>query len=623
MKIKMNEEKTETAERANQLSRRDVLKMAAIGLPVLVAAKGAGAAEVSNYSRTNFRQAMREIPGNQKFLIGNDKTNSPDKKGWYYHVLNVEDTPDGLVCVYRKTDSHTAVISDIVACRSTDKGRTWRDHQTISRSDVWNTGGLWVAPQMSRLKDGRLVILSDFGKRTSGQNWAMITQWQKPDRGMSNHLFWSADNGKTWGAPQRIDEVGGEPGYIVELADGTLVFTRMESQTTDAIWNAPAPWGGNYYRNVAVFSDDKGVTWNRTAIISDDPLQGDCETGVVELAPNNLLAMTRIGLGGGQFAQPSRMIYSRDNGKTWDDKRLSPIYGHRVIVRKLQSGKLLATFRNHWGTPASYACVFGAEERLPYQPSSFIWDETRCSLKDGALTIDAKEGREAGAIFALYPAQAPDSRVEIEAELRVTRADQNGCAISAGCFVRFTPNRVELADRPADGFAIDATKFYKYKIVRENETIKIYADGTLKLEKPTEKLEIRLVHFGNRLVTGWFGALESPRGLENEPPPKPRVLNNAGLSHWKSMRVKVENKKDHSIDWKWNAAQGYPDQFRRDRIVRLDRNASFSPGNSGYSGWTQMKDGTIVVCDYTSGDPAAGVPFARAYVTTEKELTGK
>lgn len=88
------------------------------------------------------------------------------------------------------------------------------------------------------------------------------------------------------------------------------------------------------------------------------------------------------------------------------------------------------------------------------------------------------------------------------------------------------------------------------------------------------------------------------------------------------MRVKVENVKDHSIDWSWNASQGFPDQFRRDRIVRLDRNASFSGGNSGYSGWTQMQDGTIVVADYTCGNPSSGVPYVRAYITNEKELIG-
>lgn len=610
--------------RRDLITRRDLIKSAAIALPVLLTAKNISASENSNFvsDQKTFKQAMREIPDAQKFLIAQDKVGSPDERGWYHHSVGVVDTPDGLICEYRKTDAHTGVISNIMACRSTDKGRTWREHKIVSKSDVWNTGGIWIAPQMSKLKDGRIVILSDFGNRTSGQNWLMITQWQKPDRGMSNHLFWSADNGKTWSKPQRIDEVGGEPGYIIELSDGTLMFPRMEGAETDEIWNAPQPWGRNYYRNVAVFSDDKGKTWTRTAEISDDPLQGDCEIGLVELAPNNIMAMTRVGLASGQFGQPSRFIFSRDNGKTWGEHTLTPFYGQRTIVRKLQSGKLFATFRNSWGTPGSYCCVWDADEKLPYQPTSFIWDETRTRLENGAMTIDTQEGRKTGVIFALYPAQAPESRVEIEAELRIEKADRNGCTISAGCFVRFLSGRVELADKPTDGFDVDATKFHKYRIVREKGTIKIFVDGELKLDKPTDNLETRLVHFGNRLVSGWTGSHDAPRGLGNEPTPKPKVLSNASLTHWKSMRVKVDNVKDHSIDWSWNASQGFPDQFRRDRIVRLDRNASFSGGNSGYSGWTQMQDGTIVIADYTCGVPSSGVPFVRAYVTTEKELVG-
>lgn len=609
----------------SSLSRRDWLRSTAV-LPLVLLADRvdalgrSGSKVIARGGRTPRRAAMREIPAAQKFLIADDRAGAPDPKGWYYHVLNVVDTPEGLVCMYRKTDSHTAVISEITVCRSTDKGRTWRDHRTVSRSDVWTTGGLWVAPQMSRLKDGRLVIIADFGKRTAGQDWAMLSQWQKPDRGMSNHLFWSLDNGRTWSAPQRIDDIGGEPGFIAELFDGTLIYTRTESLSTSAIWNPPAPWGGIYYRNVAVFSDDGGRTWDRKVTISDEPLQGDCETGVVEIARRHLLAVTRVGLGSGQFGQPSRFIYSRDNGRTWNDKRLSPIYGHRPIVRRLRSGNFLVTYRNHWGTPATYALVFSRDEELPYQPASFIWDESRCRLESGAMVLETLEGREAGAIFALYPAQAPDSRVEIEAELKVERAARHGCAISAGCVVRLLPDRVELADRPAQGFALDATVFRKYRIIRENGSIKVFVDGELRLDQPTQDIETRYVHFGNRLVPGWFGATENPPGLRNMPPPPPPILQNEGLSHWRLVRAKVDNRNDHSIEWRWTAVDGFPDQFRRDRIVCLDRNASFAPGNSGYSGWAEMSDGTIVICDYTPGSPASQIPFARAYVTSEEEL---
>lgn len=565
---------------------------------------------------------MREIPDSQKFIIGNETKGAPSKHGWYYHSLGVVETPAGLVCTYRRTDAHQALISDIWTARSTDGGRTWTNHQLISHSDVWNEGGLWVAPQLSRLRDGRLVILADFGRRSPGQDWPMLSQWQK--RGMSNHLFWSKDNGKTWDGPHKVDDVGGEPGYIIELANGTLVYPRTEARETDQIWNPPMPWGGTYYRNVAVFSDDGGKTWNRTAIISDDPLQGDCEVGLVELAPGKLMAVTRIGLSSGGFAQPSRFIFSDDNGKTWGRAQLAPIYAQRPIIRKLQSGKLLVSYRNSWGTPGTYAFLFDQNEELSYQPTAFIWDEARTTMKDNAMTIRTDEGRDNGVIFALYPAQAPDSRVEIEAELRIEHTAANGVHLSAGCDVKFETNRISLTDKPGVGFNLDTTQWRKYRIVRADGTITIWVDGEQKLKHATTGIETRLVRFGNRQTGPWFGALDQAEGLAKIVGARPaHKFENASLSHWRSVNVKVENKKDHSIDWRWTAKQGFPDQFRRDRIVRVDRNASFSAGNSGYSGWTQMRDGRVVIADYTVGFPAARIPFARAYVTSEAFLSGK
>jgi len=575
---------------------------------------------------SGWRSAMREIPDANKFTIANETKGAPNKNGWYTSVLTVVNTPDGLVCVYRRSDSHNCVLGDIMVARSTDKGRTWTDHQSVAHADVWNEGGMWIAPQLSRLKDGRLVIICDFGRRTSNQDYPMLSQWQKPDRGMSNHLFWSRDNGKTWDGPHKIDDVGGEPSYIIELSDGTLMFTRTESSDTDKIWNPPLPWGGNYYRNAAVVSSDGGKTWARRSVISDDPLQGDAEVGLVEIAPKSLLAVTRIGFGGGSFGQPSRFIYSEDNGQTWGRQTLTPIYGQRTAVHKLQSGKLLVTYRNYWGAPGTYALAFDADEKLPYEPASFLWDEERTTIKDGTMTISTEEGPQKGAIFALYPAQAPDSRVEFEAELRVESADVNGVHISAGCDVKFEPRRISLNNRPSDGFEIDATQWHKYRIVREAGTIAIYVDGELKLKKPATGLETRLVRFGNRQAGLWFPATNNPAGLQHiigESAAPKFKFGNASVSHWRSITVKVENKNDHSIEWKWSARDGYPDQFRRDRIVRLDRNGSFKQGNSGYSGWTQMPDGTIVIADYTNGNPPAPMPFARAYITTEEFLTRK
>ena len=218
----------------------------------------------------------------------------------------------------------------------------------------------------------------------------------------------------------------------------------------------------------------------------------------MEIAPGKLIAATRIGLGNGAFGHPSRLLFSDDYGKTWPRGVPAPFYGQRVHIGKLQSGKLLSTYRNKWGTPGNRAIVFDPSEPLGFQPTSHILDESRCELRADALTLRTDEGKRAAVEFNLYPAQDERSRVEIEATLKVDEADVNGVAISAGCWIRFEPNRISLSDRPAAGFSFDARGWHTYRILRENAQIVVFADGVEKLREPISDIWVREVRFGNR-----------------------------------------------------------------------------------------------------------------------------
>ena len=91
-------------------------------------------------------------------------------------------------------------------------------------------------------------------------------------------------------------------------------------------------------------------------------------------------------------------------------------------------------------------------------------------------------------------------------------------------------------------------------------------------------------------------------------------------THWRSGSAQVHNPQDYSSNWSWEATKGFPDQFQRDRVVVLDYTS-----DSGYSDWTQLQDGTIVVADYSSNDfrniNARGPqPVLKAYRLKEEEL---
>ena len=543
---------------------------------------------------------------------------NPNPRGWYYKCANIVRAKDGtLVASWQLSDNHTSLLSYIMVARSEDGGRTWGEYQTIARSNVWEHHGIWVVPQMSVLRDGRIVIVSDWGQRNPKQDMPMLAHWQKPDRGMSNHLFWSSDHGRTWTGPQKVDDVGGEPGYVLEFSDGTLAFTRTSSAETDQLKNPPLPWGDIYYRNEIVFSRDGGKTWNESRWLADSPFHGDCEVGLAELAPGKLIAASRIGLGNGQFGHPSRLLFSTDNGLTWDRAVPAPFYGQRVHLGKLQSGKFLATYRNRWGTPGTRALVFDPSEDAGFQPNSWILEEERCELGPDALTLRTANGQRGAVEFNLYPAQDDESRVEVNATLRVEETEPNGVAISAGCWIHFSPDRIYLGDRPKTGFAFDTTGWHDYRILREKGVIKIYADGRERLNAPIDDIWVREVRFGNRAKSGAIGS-----GGPREP-----YSRNQSVSHWRSVSVRVDNAQDYSIDWSWNPGKGYPDQFRRDRTVVLDYS---NPADCGYSSWTQLPDGKIVIVDYTTGGDldsfswgAQGkgtAPFIRAYHVTERDL---
>ncbi|MES2694129.1 MAG: sialidase family protein [Verrucomicrobiota bacterium] len=538
---------------------------------------------------------------------------NPNPRGWYYKCANIVQARDGsLVVCWQLSDNHTSLTTFIMTARSVDGGKTWGGYQVISSANVWEDGAVWIVPQMSVLRDGRIAIVCDLGHRTPHDDWPMLVDWQlKPTRGMWNYIFWSSDDGKSWTSGEMIDKVGGEPGYILETSDGTLAYTRTSSRKTDKLKNPPQPWGNNYYRNEIVFSRDGGKTWGDQRWLADSPFHGDCEVGLAELSPGKLMGVTRIGLGNGRFGHPSRLVFSDDNGKTWPRAVPAPFYGQRAHVRRLQSGKFLVTYRNVWGSPGSRALVFDPNEPLGFQPNSWIMDESRCELTSEEMVLRTGDGKTNAVEFSFYPAQDDESRVEIETTLRVDHADANGCAINAGCGVSITPDRIFLSAKPSVGFANDARQWRSYRIVREKGRIAIHVDGRKLLDEPMDALWMRDVRVGNR-----------SQGMG-------RYTDNEAFTRWRSLSVKVQNRDDYSIDWSWTPAKGYPDQFRRDRSVVLDYAHS---SDCGYSSWTQLPDGRIVIVDYTSLDlesyggsrtPKGKPPIIRAYMVEEKDLVRK
>src|SRR5262249_8423304 len=173
-----------------------------------------------------------------------------------------------------------------------------------------------------------------------------------------------------------------------------------------------------------------------------------------------------------------------------------PIYGNRAYLRKLRDGRLVMTFRNaSSGTTGTCAFAWHPDEKLPYTPQSFLPDESRCVLRSGTMELRTSEGRDKAAQFLLYPMEDDESSLQLEFELQVQEAGPNACNVSARAWVRFLPNRVEIANRPADGFTLDATKWHRYRLVNQGLRLAVYMDGEKRLEAPTAGIYTREVRF--------------------------------------------------------------------------------------------------------------------------------
>ena len=596
------------------MHRSDFIRSSAVLTGSLVFGQGNVFSMVPKTTLTKTaRDGMRMVVPKNRFVVA-------DTPGIYHHSVGIVYTPAGILCVYRTSDDHIASWSDINTALSSDGGKTWKDHRVIAKSSYEKDSSCYVAPQTSGLMNGSIMVLADKGVKKSAFDWPMLSEWQKPDRGMSNYLLVSRDNGATWEGIRKVDDVGGEPSYIIRLSDGTLMYTRTDSAPTNSKKNPDGPWLNNYYKNTAVFSDDNGNSWSRTVPIFDDPLIGDCEVGIVEYQPGNIIAISRIGDAGSKYAQPSRMALSEDYGRTWSKPFLSPIYAHRPCVGKLANGNLFVSFRAaNNGVFGTYAWQFDPKEKFSYQPHSYIWKEECCQLKNDGLHIQSNEGVENAVEFFLYPMEDDESACEVEATFAVKEADTHGCIISAGAMIQFLPGRISLFEKPGAGFDMDTTSFHQYRIINKDQQLRIFVDGILKMDVPIKGVFSRFVKFGNQKGGK---PLNTTSGNNYKGRLTAQGYNrNRSLSIWKSIRVNVQNMRDHSVSWEWNASSGkYPDQYRRDRIVKLEANASFILGNSGYSSWTQRPDGTVVVADYTCTDKGLAHPLVRVYHLSPADL---
>ena len=150
----------------------------------------------------------------------------------------------------------------------------------------------------------------------------------------------------------------------------------------------------------------------------------------------------------------------------------------------------------------------------------------------------------------------------------------------------------------------------------------LHVDGTLVLT--TENVDSSM-----KASAGWAPYASSVYGpaFGNESQDEPQWPDQAyqdiapevtGYSIWRRVAQMLDDPATGREVISWSGDEGFPDQYQLDHMVRIE--ASVQGGDQGYSGWTQLPDGSIIVLNYTddtapsnarSGGGAMGISWIR------------
>ena len=252
----------------------------------------------------------------QKFTVSRDDN-------VYEAFPDVALTASGkLLCVFAECKHHgDRSFARVMLVESTDRGRSWSAKRALtesfgSKSDFWN------CPRISRLRDGRMVVVIDRLMAPEGS--------AKPEQCL-NYMLVSDDDGATWSELVLTPALGIVPDKLLELETGRWIL--------GAHYNDKA---FGYLVQRLWYSDDQGKTWSEPVIVGKQEGLNLCEVSILPV-DDKLVAFFRENSGLGRDAYKS---ISDDDGETWSQPIAFPLPGcHRPVAGMLSDGNILITHR--------------------------------------------------------------------------------------------------------------------------------------------------------------------------------------------------------------------------------------------------------------------------------------
>ncbi len=497
--------------------------------------------------------------------------------------------------VFCDTDRHwSEEVSRITTLESTDGGRTWGNPRVIAEADRRKGEERWVTPRLSRLRDGRLLIVCDH------DDYAHVHE----DQDSGTWLWESGDEGQSWSKPRLTGIPGIEPDRIVELPDGTLLCAAHMT------FRATRKLGMFVMRSI-----DGGKTWKDLSVIASDAVHHHCEGAIVLLKGGEIACVMREN---NHMGYPSYVNFSSDQARTWSKPQPLPFSGDRPYAQQLRDGRVLVTYRNQLGNRGTHAWLGDLRRDAGYQPGGTHYGD-KISLSGDGLHL--QNAPNAVTRYVLMPPENFRSDVLFETRVRVSgpahqphgvlqvgrlgiRIDilSNGLWLHRGLNpggkpVGF-PDNVASTDKIL-GLDMTVPRLVRLEVMSGKLSVSV--DG---------KASMRWVVMNDvPLEETWFGRDRASRG-----------------DVWfQEVSYRVKNDTEPAHAWSWKATDSkYPDQYQIDHMLELRANPpgeGLRPDN-GYSSWLELEDGSIYMTDYTNRDdpPPTGHLYSMRF--SQKDFKG-
>lgn len=299
---------------------------------------------------------------------------------------------DGRIAVVLRGGApHLGIMGRLDIVYSDDQGKSWTRPTVVVDSPLDDRN-----PAFGQAKDGTLVV--GFWRTATyddAGNWN-----DKLDKEMSTWVTRSADGGRTWSDPAKIDtddlRYGSPYGKIVTMPDGGMLMAIYGTPRSE-LGKPPVAGDWSYiYR-----STDDGQTWSRFATPGPERFN---ETALLRLKSGDLLAAMRT-------IAPEQAVWlarSKDDGKSWDEPvKVTPPMVHPADLAELPDGRVLMVAGERRG-PFGVQVLIGSPDNLDWA-GHFILVNTATNTDCGyPSSVVLEDGRVLTVYYAVGDTENTD-----------------------------------------------------------------------------------------------------------------------------------------------------------------------------------------------------------------------